>query len=132
MSVDGVCLLVSESIRRLQTEGWHVELPEDGLRLANGKLTRLITYRDSLTSLLDRGDTDDAVWTLRRAKSARIRPTSLTRPRTRRSVPSQPGADRPSSDARSRARPGAEGHGPPLAPLALRWSMFAPAARRER
>ncbi|MDF3303066.1 hypothetical protein K388_07160 [Streptomyces sp. KhCrAH-43] len=73
--MDGVCLLVSESIRRLESEGWHVEITEDGLRLANGKLTRLIAYRDSLTSLVDRGDTDDAVWTLRRAKSTRRRPT---------------------------------------------------------
>ncbi|MFD7861569.1 hypothetical protein [Streptomyces sp. NPDC059783] len=53
----------------------HVEITEDGLRLANGKLTRLIAYCDSLTSLVDRGDTDDAVWTLRRAKSTRRRPT---------------------------------------------------------
>lgn len=76
MSVDGVCLLVSEAIRRLEAEGWNVEIAEDGLRLANGKLNHLIPYRDSLTDLVDRGDTDDAVWTLRRAKSTRKRPAS--------------------------------------------------------
>ncbi|MFD7958473.1 hypothetical protein ACFV4X_33975 [Streptomyces ardesiacus] len=74
--MDGVCLLVPEAIRRLETEGWSVEIAEKGLRLANGKLTRIITYRDSLADLVDRGDTDDAVWTLRRAKSARKRPES--------------------------------------------------------
>ncbi|MFF1678763.1 hypothetical protein ACFVYG_22320 [Streptomyces sp. NPDC058256] len=75
MSVEGVCLLASEAIRRLEAEGWRVEIADDGLRLANGKLTRFIAYRDSLTSLVNRGDTDDALWTLRRAKSARKRPT---------------------------------------------------------
>ncbi|MGW3390537.1 hypothetical protein [Streptomyces cinereoruber] len=76
MTVDGVCLLVPEAIRRLEAEGWSVEIADDGLHLANGKLTRTITYRDSLTDLVDRGDTDDAVWTLRRAKSARKRSAS--------------------------------------------------------
>ncbi|MFH8257874.1 hypothetical protein [Streptomyces roseolus] len=76
MTVDGVCLRVTEAIRRLETEGWGVKIAEDGLHLANGKLTHVITYRDSLTDLVDRGDTDEAVWTLRRAKSARKRPTS--------------------------------------------------------
>ncbi|MFJ5951386.1 hypothetical protein [Streptomyces noursei] len=74
--MDGICLLVPEAIRRLEKEGWHVEIAEDGLRLANGKLKHLIAYRDSLTSLVDRGDTDDALWTIRRAKSARKRPAS--------------------------------------------------------
>ncbi|MEV6683390.1 hypothetical protein AB0N09_42050 [Streptomyces erythrochromogenes] len=72
--MDGVCLLVPEAITRLEAEGWRVEIADDGLRLANGKLTHVIVYRDSLTSLVDRGDTDDAPWTLRRAKSARRRP----------------------------------------------------------
>lgn len=74
--MDGVCLLVPEAIRRLETEGWSVKFAEKGLRLANGKLTRIITYRNSLADLVDRGDTDDAVWTLRRAKSARKRSES--------------------------------------------------------
>ncbi|WP_405968900.1 hypothetical protein OG613_47345 (plasmid) [Streptomyces sp. NBC_00015] len=74
MSVDGVCLLVSEASTRLESEGWSVEIADDGLRLVNGQLNRLIAYRDSLTSLVDRGDTNDAVWTLRRAKSKRKRP----------------------------------------------------------
>ncbi|MFI1701438.1 hypothetical protein ACH419_36535 [Streptomyces bobili] len=73
MSVDGVCLLVSEAITRLESEDWNVEIADDGLRLVNGQLTCLIVYRDSLTDLVDRGDIDDAVWTLRRAKSKRIR-----------------------------------------------------------
>ncbi|MGC5264115.1 hypothetical protein ACPXCO_24155 [Streptomyces cyaneofuscatus] len=73
--MEGICLLVSEAIRRLEAEGWSVEIADDGLRLNNGQLARVIPYRDSLTSLVDRGDTDDALWTLRRAKSARKRPT---------------------------------------------------------
>jgi hypothetical protein len=74
--MDGICLLVPDAIRRLESEGWKVEIADDGLRLANGKLNHLVAYRDSLTDLVDRGDTDDALWTLRRAKSARKRPSS--------------------------------------------------------
>ncbi|MGW3928730.1 hypothetical protein ACWECC_11570 [Streptomyces microflavus] len=73
--MEGICLLVSEAIRRLEAEGWSVEIADDGLRLVNGQLARVIPYRDSLTSLVDRGDTDDALWTLRRAKAIRKRPT---------------------------------------------------------
>ncbi|MEU5036098.1 hypothetical protein AB0G48_18350 [Streptomyces rubiginosohelvolus] len=71
--MDGICLLVPEAIRRLESEGWSVEITEDGLRLANGRLNHLIIYRDSLTDLVDRGDTEDALWMLRRAKSTRKR-----------------------------------------------------------
>ncbi|MFF8431014.1 hypothetical protein ACF07Y_38955 [Streptomyces sp. NPDC016566] len=74
--MDGICLLVPDAIRRLETEGRRVEIAEEGLHLANGKLNHCIIYRDSLTSLVDRGDTDDALWRLRRAKSARKRPAS--------------------------------------------------------
>ncbi|WP_331726048.1 hypothetical protein [Streptomyces sp. NBC_00470] len=74
MSADGVCLLVSEAIRRLEAEGWSIDIAEDGLALANGKLRRLIAYRDSLTSLVDRGDTTDAVFALRSARTTRKSP----------------------------------------------------------
>ncbi|MEV4868545.1 hypothetical protein [Streptomyces syringium] len=74
--VDGICLLVSDAIMRLETDGWRVEIADEGLRLANGKLNHLIAYRDWLTSLVDRGDTNDTLWTLRRAKSAHKRPAS--------------------------------------------------------
>jgi hypothetical protein len=69
--MDGVCLLVPEAIRRLEAAGWEVEITSDGLRLITGRLTRVIGYRDSLASLVDRGDTDDAIRWLRRAQSAR-------------------------------------------------------------
>ncbi|MFG3205315.1 hypothetical protein [Streptomyces sp. NPDC048192] len=69
--MDGVCLLVPEAIRRLEAAGWEVEITSDGLRLTNGPLTQVIIYRDSLASLVDRGDTDDAVRSLHRDQSAR-------------------------------------------------------------
>ncbi|MFF8597024.1 hypothetical protein ACF061_37570 [Streptomyces sp. NPDC015220] len=74
--MDGICLLLPDAIRRLEAEGRRGEIAEEGLRLANGRLNRLIAYRDSLTDLVYRGDTDDACWMLRRAKSARERPAT--------------------------------------------------------
>ncbi|MEV6676412.1 hypothetical protein AB0N09_06010 [Streptomyces erythrochromogenes] len=50
------------------------EIADDGLGLATGTLTHVIVCHDSLTSLMDRGDTDDALRRLRRAKSAPRRP----------------------------------------------------------
>ncbi|WP_327391539.1 hypothetical protein OG728_39395 (plasmid) [Streptomyces microflavus] len=72
-SSDGICLLVPEAVRRLEAEGWSVEIAEDGLKLANGKLNHHIPYRDSLDSLVARDDTDSALHRLRKAKAARKR-----------------------------------------------------------
>lgn len=71
--MDGVCILVPEAIRQLEAQGWSVVIADDGLNLRNGKLGASIPYQDSLNDLVDRGDVDDEVWRLRRAKNNRKR-----------------------------------------------------------